>query len=358
MPTLGSLAALAALALFSVESAATIRDDFLYGHGDGGANLPFRYFVPPGYNSAQAYPVILFLHGSGERGDDNEAQLGNNANGAMALLGDDELALQPVFMIAPQCPDDGWWSGATLGSAIDLIDQVAADYHIDPDRIYVTGVSMGGMGAWSAVAAQPGRFAAAVPMSGGGDSAAAASVAAVPFWFFHAADDPTVDVNGSDQLVTALRDAGDNVIYTRYDTGGHAIWPVAYAHPLLFAWLIAQQRGDTSTVAAPVLRITSPSSADDWSTTDATIDLGGSADHADNPIDAVNWDVIGGDSGEAGGSNRWRSTDIPLADGENLIRVIATAPTLHADYGGHTTFNDNAWISRVADRIFADRFGA
>ena len=358
MPTLGSLAALAALALFSVESAAVTRDDFLYGHGDDGANLPFRYFVPPGYDSAQAYPLILFLHGSGERGDDNEAQLDNDANGAMALLGDDDLALQPVFMIAPQCPADSWWSGATLDSAIDLIDQVAANYHIDPDRIYVTGVSMGGMGTWSAVAAQPGRFAAAVPMSGEGDSAAVTVVGTVPFWFFHAADDPIVDVSGSDDLVAALRDAGDNVIYTRYDTGGHAIWPVAYAHPLLFPWWVAQQRGDTDTVAAPVLRITSPSSADGWSTTGATIDLGGSADHADHPIDAVSWDVAGGDNGSADGSDRWRSDDIPLDNGENLIRLIATAPTLHADYGGHTSFNDSVWVNRVADRIFADSFGA
>ena len=124
----------------------------------------------PDTTAAQAYPLILFLHGAGERGGDNEAQLNNNANGAMRLLDDANLALQPVFMIAPQCPTDGWWSGGTLTSAIGLVDQLSATYNIDPDRIYITGLSMGGMGTWSAVTAQPDRFAAAIPMSGNGDT--------------------------------------------------------------------------------------------------------------------------------------------------------------------------------------------
>jgi hypothetical protein len=121
------LGALATLAILSIPVDAATRDDFLYGQAEDGSNLPFRYFVPPGYDSAQAYPLILFLHGAGERGSDNEAQLNNNANGAMKLIGDSQLALQPIFMIAPQCPTDGWWSGATLTSAIGLVDQVAAD---------------------------------------------------------------------------------------------------------------------------------------------------------------------------------------------------------------------------------------
>ena len=158
--------AIAAIALaFTVAHGAT-RDEFLYGNAADGSNLPFRYFVPPGYDGGQVYPLILFLHGAGERGNDNEAQLNNNANGAMRLLDDGNLALQPVFMIAPQCPTDGWWSGATLTSAIGIVDQISATYNIDPDRVYVTGLSMGGMGTWSAVVAEPDRFAAAVPMCG------------------------------------------------------------------------------------------------------------------------------------------------------------------------------------------------
>jgi predicted peptidase len=165
------------LALSASLAGAATHDDFLYGNADDGSNLPFRYFVPPDYDGATAYPVILFLHGSGERGSDNEAQLNNNANGAMRLLDDDNLALQPVFMIAPQCPTDGWWSGGTLASAIHIVDQLAMTYDIDPDRVYVTGLSMGGMGTWSAVTSQPDKFAAAVPMSGNGDTNSAGTTA-------------------------------------------------------------------------------------------------------------------------------------------------------------------------------------
>ena len=339
--------ACAALALsLSVASAAT-RDDFLYANADDGSNLPFRYFVPPGYDGATPYPLILFLHGAGERGSDNEAQLNNNANGAMRLLDDDNLALQPVFMIAPQCPTDGWWSGGILLTAIGLVDQIAATYNIDPDRVYVTGLSMCGMGTWSAVTAEPDRFAAAVPMSGNGDTNPAGAVAAIPFWFFHAANDGTVGVEGSDNLVAALRNAGGSVIYTRYDTGGHGIWPVAYTHPLLFQWFVSQQRGAPSTITPPILNIESPTDQPGWTTEDATIDLAGSADHDTYPIDSVAWDLLGGASGAADGTTSWSAPGIALAEGANLIRVTATGPSLHDDYGGHTTFNDTLRVNRM-----------
>lgn len=335
------------LALSASLAGAATRDDFLYGNADDGSNLPFRYFVPPDYDGATAYPVILFLHGSGERGSDNEAQLNNNANGAMRLLDDDNLALQPVFMIAPQCPTDGWWSGGTLASAIHIVDQLAMTYDIDPDRVYVTGLSMGGMGTWSAVTSQPDRFAAAVPMSGNGDTNPAGTVAGIPMWFFHAANDGTVGVAGSDDLVAALRNAGGNVIYTRYDTGGHGIWPVAYTHPLLFPWIVSQQRGLPGTIAPPVLRIESPTDQSGWTTEDATIDLAGSADHGGEAIESVAWDRLGGDGGTATGTTSWSIDAIPLDEGENLIRVIATAPSLHDAYGGHTTFNDAIRVNRA-----------
>jgi predicted esterase len=336
--------ALALIAFAATANAAT-RDDFLYANADDGSNLPFRYFVPPGYDGAEAYPLILFLHGAGERGNDNEAQLNNNANGAMRLLDDANLALQPVFMIAPQCPTDGWWSGGTLTSAIHLVDQLSTTYNIDPDRIYVTGLSMGGMGTWSAVTAQPDRFAAAVPMSGNGDTNPASAVSAIPFWFFHAANDGTVGVEGSDNLVAALRNSGGDVIYTRYDTGGHGIWPVAYVHPLLFQWLVSQQRGVPSAITPPFVRIESPTDQPGWTTEEPTIDLAGSANHDTDAIESVAWDLLGGSGGAASGTANWSAGGIPLNDGANLIRVTATAPSLHDEYGGHTTFNDSLRVS-------------
>lgn len=347
MPIRSAFIPFVAAALAAGSAVAATRDDFLYGHAEDGSNLPFRYFVPPGYDAAQAYPLILFLHGSGERGSDNEAQLNNGANGAMQLVGDTQLALQPVFMVAPQCPTDGWWSGATLASAIGLVDQIAADFHIDPDRVYVTGLSMGGMGTWSAVTSQPGRFAAAVPMSGNGSTASVASVASLPFWFFHAANDPTVGVAGSDNLVGALRDAGANTVYTRYDSGGHVIWTVAYGHPSLFPWLVSQVRGAPISPLPPSLRITAPTSAGALSTEAALIDLAGEADNDGEPIDAVAWQRLGGDSGAALGTTAWSASAIALAEGTNLLRVTATAASGHAAYGGNTTFNDSLRVTRT-----------
>jgi len=344
------LAMLTLSLLVAATATAATRDQFLYGTSNtGGTVLPFRYFVPPGYDAAQAYPLILFLHGAGERGSDNEAQLNNNANGAMRLLDDENLALQPVFMIAPQCFTNGWWGGAPLDTAIAIIDQVSADYHIDPDRVYVTGLSMGGMGTWSAVTSQPDRFAAAVPMSGNdnGSPVPASAVADIPFWFFHAGDDGTVGVSGSDNLVAALRNAGASTIYTRYDTGGHAIWPVAYTHPLLFQWLVSQTRGAPSTSTPPLLRITAPTADPTWQTEDATIDLAGSADNDGNPINSIAWDILAGANGAVAGTTDWSVGGIALNDGVNLIRVMATSPSEHDAYGGHTTFNDSLRVSRT-----------
>lgn len=335
------------VASFVCAAQAATRDDFLYGNSEpDGSGLPFRYFVPPDLVEGEAYPLILFLHGSGERGDDNEAQLDNAANGAMQLLDDANLALQPVFMVAPQCPTGGWWSGGTLSTAIGLVDQLAQGLPVDMERVYVTGLSMGGMGTWSAVAAQPTRFAAAVPMSGNGNTAAASAVDHVPFWFFHAENDGTVGVEGSDTLVDALRNAGASTIYTRYDLGGHGIWPVAYRHPLLFRWLVAQRRGAPDPLAPPSLRITAPTAAAAWTTSDPLLDLAGSADHGALPIDAVEWNVLGGEDGVAFGTDAWSVAGIALAEGPNRIDVTAVAPAEHAPYGGRISFNDSLLVTR------------
>jgi hypothetical protein len=206
---------------------------------------------------------------------------------------------------------------------------------------------MGGMGTWSAVTSQPDKFAAAVPMSGNGDTNPAGAVAGIPMWFFHAANDGTVNVSGSDALVEALRNAGGNVVYTRYDTGGHGIWPVAYTHPLLFQWIVSQQRGAPSTITPPILRIESPTDQSGWTTEDATIDLAGIADHGGEAIESIAWDRLGGGVGTASGTTSWSAAAIPLDEGGNLIRVIATAPSLHDAYGGRTTFNDALRVERA-----------
>lgn len=348
---------LTALVLAPGAATAASADDFQYANTKpDGSGLPYRYFVPPGYDADQAYPLILFLHGSGERGNDNEKQLNNQANGAMRLLDDANLARQPVFMIAPQCPGGGSWSGATLHAAITAIEQVAEQYHVDPGRIYVTGLSLGGIGTWSAVLAYPDLFAAAVPMSGNGNTSQAASVSRIPFWFFHAANDPTVNVSGSDNLVTALRKVGAHVVYTRYDGGGHAIWPKAYATPLLFDWLVAQRLGQRDESVPPGVHVEQPTQGSRLFTPDAAIVLSGSATNDGEAITQMRWSMVGGAEGDADGTTAWNTGSIALADGDNLIRVIATGPSYHAPYGGKTTFNDSLRVTRSDDLVFADGF--
>jgi hypothetical protein len=116
---------------------------------------------------------------------------------------------------------------------------------------------------------------------------------------------------------------------------------------MLFAWIVSQQRGASSTIAPPILRIESPTDQSGWTTEDATIDLAGIANHGGETIESVAWNRLGGDEGTANGTTSWSIAGVPLDEGENLIRVIATAPSLHDAYGGHTTFNDALRVNRA-----------
>ena len=349
------LAALAAVMSMPTPAATSADFQFAQTSAQNGA-LPYRYFEPPGYDPQQSYPLILFLHGAGERGNNNQDQLGNSANGAMHLLDNENLAVQPVFMVAPQCPSGSWWSGTTLRHALSAIDDIAAQYNIDPDRIYITGLSMGGMGTWSAVSQRPELFAAAVPMSGNGNTSFADSVRSIPFWFFHADGDPTVNVAGSDHLVAALRDAGARVIYTRYHVAQHGIWQKAYITPLLFDWLVSQRRGQRNEGTPPAVHITQPTDSLSLFTGAPSISLAGSVDNGGNTVDSVAWGVRGGAGGNATGTTSWSTAGITLAQGANLIRIVATGPSYYAPWDGNTTFNDSIRATRAEGMIYADSF--
>ena len=343
------LATLAWLAGAGVAHAA-VPADFLFRNTESdGSGMPYRLFVPPGTVATQQYPLIVFLHGAGEHGTNNTNQLNNNANGAMELVSDANLAIQKTFMAAPQCPTNSscWAGGTQLTRLNTMLDRIAAEYHIDPDRIHVTGLSMGGNGTWSFVLNRPDRFASAVPMSGYGGTGSAAHVSAIPFWYFHAINDGTVNVAGSRDQVNALRAANARVIYTEYATGNHGIWSNAYRTPLLFAWMMAQRRGQAVTTAAPVVRIEQPTAAATWTTDFAAVALSGSADNAANAITSVTWARRNGPGGTTTGITNWSTPSIALASGINDIAIVATGPSYHVPYGGATTFNANLRIHRV-----------
>jgi len=224
----------------------------VYTDGQG-ATLPYRLWKPADYDAGKKYPLILFLHGAGERGDDNEAQLKNDE--FLTLVLDQE---HPAILIAPQCPRNSSWamirrpwdqpgSGDSeptppMKLVIGLMDQVRKELSVDPDRCYVTGLSMGGFGTYDLLLRRPNDFAAAVPICGGGNVEKAGQMAHIPMWIFHGGADPVVPVKLSRDMVEALKKAGGQVRYTEYPEVGHNSWSKAYQEPELRKWLFEQVR--------------------------------------------------------------------------------------------------------------------
>ena len=236
-------------------------DDFvaLSYRDDHGHALPARLFVPRATEPGQKYPLVLFLHGAGGRGTDNRAQLTDQA-APLVFVQPGNQRKWPVFMAAPQCPpDQQWvdmpWGAATgkgkrpakptwpLAAAMGLVEQLLRDYPaIDPHRVFVTGMSMGGAGTWDAVVRHPGQWKAAVIVCGGYDELTVEPLVSrhLAIWAFHAADDPTVPVQRSREMIAALRARGATPRYTEYPASehhGHASWKPAYSDPQLLPWM-------------------------------------------------------------------------------------------------------------------------
>lgn len=226
-----------------------------------GNTLPYRLLQPDNYNPAQKYPLVLFLHGAGERGSDNKAQLKNSVG---QFITTEHLKEFPCFVIAPQCPpNQQWvnmpWSGdrgtrpdepsAPMQLALQVLDKVIADNSIDTNRLYVCGLSMGGYGTWDCVTRFPNRFAAGAPVCGGGDEkTVTAEVAKVPVWAFHSADDPVVKVGRTRHMVEAMRSAGGTPKYFEYFGLGHNSWDAAFSEPEFLPWMFAQRLGKSDTM--------------------------------------------------------------------------------------------------------------
>lgn len=198
--------------------------------------LKYVLYLPPAYETQPdtRWPLVLFLHGAGERGDNLELL---NVHGLPKLI---TLGRHfPFLVVAPQCPQGIWWDTDAL---IRLLDEVEGLCRVDPDRVYVTGLSMGGYGTWALAIAQPDRFAAIVPICGGADPKLACTLKSVPVWAFHGAKDEIVPLEASAQMVEALRACGGNVQFTVYPECGHDSWTETYNNPALYEWLLAQTR--------------------------------------------------------------------------------------------------------------------
>jgi predicted peptidase len=205
------------------------------------ANLPKDYDQQPD----KTWPLILFLHGSGER----TVELAHVPNNGPWRFYRDQSE-QPFVIISPQCPPGEWWNPLQLR---DLLDEVAAKYRIDPDRVYLTGLSMGGFGSWNLAMRFPERFAAVTPICGGGDPADVIRIKDLPTWVFHGGRDDVVVPEESYRMVKALRDIHGRVRFTLYPEADHNSWTVTYNNPALYDWLLKQRRGhpDQPPAAAP-----------------------------------------------------------------------------------------------------------
>lgn len=230
---------------------------FGYGYFTNSQNDTLRYrILTPDYDTMRTYPLVIFLHGSGERGNDNEAQLkwgvGNFAT-------DQNMVLYPAIIIAPQCPEHQQWANFKVYSSsagmqlqsepspsmkllIGLVHKLIKDMPVDTNRIYITGLSMGGFGTYDAIERYPNLFAAAMPVAGGGDPSKASLIAHIPIWDFHGAEDAAVDPRLSRIMMEALWKAGAHPGYTEYPGVGHFSWLHAYSDPVVLAWLFRQHK--------------------------------------------------------------------------------------------------------------------
>jgi predicted peptidase len=196
--------------------------------------LKYLLYLPPNYNqkSETQWPLVIFLHGAGETGADLNMV---KKHGPPKLAEKKDF---PFILVSPQAPTWGWNPEAVNG----LIDEVMANYRVDPDRVYLTGLSMGGYGTWALACAYPNKFAAAVPICGGGNQVMASKLKNLPLWVFHGAKDTTVRPSESKTMVDAVKKAGGHVKYTLYPEAGHDSWTEAYNDPEMWKWLLSQKR--------------------------------------------------------------------------------------------------------------------
>jgi predicted peptidase len=227
-----------------------------------GNKLPYRILYPEKYDSLKAYPFVLFLHGRGERGNDNLSQL---KHGSDLFFKNKNRKRFPAIIVFPQCPEDSYWASADidrsvkpfniifdnhresnwpLSASVELVRKFINSGKADSERIYIMGMSMGGMGTLEALAKKPELFTAAVPICGGGDTSFTGMYAGkVPLWLFHGDNDSSVSVLHSRNIVTAVKRSRESVKYTEYKKTGHNCWEKVWDEKKLLPWLFNQKKG-------------------------------------------------------------------------------------------------------------------
>lgn len=222
--------------------------------------LPYRIQMPKHYNPDIKYPLLLFLHGSGERGSDNKMQL---KHGGTLFANDSVRSRHAAIVVFPQCPEEKSWANAVYfrdgdqgGFAFPrakqpnaqqkllegLLDELIEKLPVNEDRIYIGGLSMGAMGTYELVRRNPRKFAAAFAICGGANPAIAGKLKRLPWWIFHGTADKVVPIRYNEQLVESMRRQDISVMFTKYPDVGHDSWTQTFANPELLDWLFAQSK--------------------------------------------------------------------------------------------------------------------
>lgn len=198
----------------------------------------YLLFLPDSYGEQEKdWPLMLFLHGAGERGRDLQKV---KVHGPPKIVENQKDF--PFIVASPQCPGGDWWD-EKLDVLTNLLDDIEARYDVDPDRIYLTGLSMGGYGTWALASKYPERFAAIAPICGGGKRFMAYRLKDMPVWAFHGAKDSVVPLEESEEMVKAINARGGDAKLTIYPDAGHDSWTKSYDNQELYDWLLQHRRG-------------------------------------------------------------------------------------------------------------------
>lgn len=273
-----------------------------YEDDRGLVNLPYRYYFPSDYDAdgGKTYPILIFLHGAGERGTDNTSHVSINDTLFQTLIGRDDCIL-----LAPQCAANYRWvehdwglgsytadevASPMLSAAMALLKETIENEAVDASRVYAMGLSMGAFGVWDMLIREPDLFAAAIPSEGAGDPSKAELLVDIPIWTFHGDQDAAVPVTGTREMVAAIKEAGGkNIKYTEFAGRGHGCWYTVWESAETYRWLFSQ-------VNASAL----PAEPDASQGAEAS-DGAGAADQPDTSEPASGaQDAEGSDSGSAG----------------------------------------------------------
>jgi predicted peptidase len=223
-------------------------------NSSAGNSIPYRIHMPENMDTNKKYPLVIFFHGSGERGMDNANQL---IHGVRDILTYSIESDDPAIIIVPQSPQNKQWVNVpwdtdshlmseepsqSMKLTIALMQDIISNQPVDMKRIYVTGLSMGGFGAWDILQRLPHLFAAAIPVCGGGDATQAEKIKDIPIWAFHGDKDAVVKTKRSRDMIAAIKKSGGKPQYTEYKGVAHDSWTQTYSDKNVLRWLFTQQK--------------------------------------------------------------------------------------------------------------------